>query len=122
MTLPPVKLREQLADARRAGASFDQAWPGALAAAVNAAHWESEEWRDTLSSMVETWRAAWERRDATCAERAVLALVMLGGRPLPERACENCGEEMSADRHRGARFCSDRCRRRATYLRERERV
>ena len=116
---PPAILRERLAAARRGGVGFDEAWPVALAVAVNAAQWEREEWRDILSGMVETWRAAWERRDASSAERAVLALVTPGGTPLPERACENCGEEMPTDRHGAARFCSDRCRRRATYLRER---
>jgi hypothetical protein len=116
---PPVVLRERLATVRRDGVGFDEAWPVALAAAVDAAQWEREEWRDILSGMVETWRAAWERRDASCAERAVLALVTPGGTPLPERVCENCGEEMPAGRHRTARFCSDPCRRHATYLRER---
>jgi predicted nucleic acid-binding Zn ribbon protein len=115
---PPEVLRERLAAARRDGVGFDEAWPVALAAAVNTA-WERDEWRDILSCMVETWRAAWERRDATGAERAVLALVMPGGTPLPERACEGCGQEIPADRNRNARFCSDVCRRRATYLRER---
>ncbi len=116
---PPVVLRERLATARRDGVGFDEAWPVALAAAVNTAQWEREEWRDILSSMVETWRSAWERRDATDAERAVLALVKPGGTPLPERACENCGQEMPADRNVVAQFCSDPCRRHATYLRER---
>jgi hypothetical protein len=115
---PPEVLRERLATARRDGVSFDEAWPVALAAAVNAAQWEREEWRDILSRMVKTWCAAWERRDASRAEQAVLALVMPGGTPLPERACENCGVEMPVDRHRTARFCSDPCRRHATYLRE----
>jgi hypothetical protein len=113
---PPAVLRERLAIARRGGVGFDEAWRVALAAAVNAARWESQEWRDIFSCMVETWRAAWERRDASCAERAVLALVMPGGTPLPERACENCGQEIPTDRHRTARFCSDPCRRHATYL------
>lgn len=119
---PPTVLRERLATAQREDMDFDDAWPGALAAAVNTAHWEREEWLDILSGMVETWRAAWEHRDASRTERAFLALVMPGGEPLPERACEHCGEEIPADRGvRGgpARFCSDRCRRRATYLRER---
>ncbi len=116
---PPTVLRERLATARSRSVGFEEAWPGALATAVNAAQWEPEEWRDILSGMVETWRAAWERRDATSTERAVLALVMPGGTPLPERACENCGEEIPADRHRAARLCSDPCRRHATYLRER---
>jgi hypothetical protein len=116
---PPAILRERLAAARDASVGFDEAWPVAFAAAVNAAQWEREEWRDILSGMVETWRAAWERRDASCAERAILALVTPGGTPLPERACENCGQEIPTARHRAARFCSDPCRRHATYLRER---
>jgi predicted nucleic acid-binding Zn ribbon protein len=116
---PPVVLRERLAAARRGGVGFDEAWPVALAAAVNAAQWEREEWRDVLLGMSETWRAAWERRDASRSERALLAIVTPHGTPLPERACEQCGEEIPADRSYAARFCSDRCRRRATYLRER---
>jgi hypothetical protein len=122
MTLPPVKLREHLADARRAGASFDQAWPVALWAALSTVQWERKEWEDVLSSMVETWRAAWERRESTNAESAVLELVMPGGTPLPERACENCGAEVPADRHGNARYCTDGCAKRAAHLRERERA
>jgi hypothetical protein len=122
MTLPPVKLREHLADARRAGASFDQAWPVALWAALSTVQWEREQWEDVLSSMVDTWRAAWERRASTSAESAVLELMMPGGTPLPERACECCGAEVALDRHRNARYCSDDCAKRAAYLRERERA
>ncbi len=119
---PPAVLRERLAIARRGGVGFDEAWPVALAAAMNAVQWERDEWRDILSGMVQTWRAAWERRDASSAERAILALAEPGGTPLPERACEQCSEEMPADRHRNARFCSDGCAKRAAYLRERERA
>jgi hypothetical protein len=119
---PPAVLRERLATTRRGGVGFDEAWPVALAAAVNAAQWEREEWREVLSGMVETWRAAWERRYASRTERALFVLVAPGGELLPERACECCGGEIPPERGtRGAppRFCSDRCRRRATYLRER---
>ncbi len=116
---PPAVLRDRLAAARSGGVGFDEAWPVALAAAVDVAQWEREEWIDALLGTIEAWRAAWERRDASRTERAVLALVTPGGTPLPERACEQCSEEMPADRHRAARFCSDPCRRRATYLRER---
>lgn len=119
---PPVVLRERLAAARRAGMSFDEAWPVALASAVSTVQWEREEWRDVLAGMVETWCAGWERRASTGAERAVLEIVMPGGTPLPERACEQCGEEVAADRHRNARYCSDGCAKRAAYLRERERA
>jgi hypothetical protein len=116
---PPVVLRDRLAAARRDGMSFDEAWPVALAAAVSAVQWEREEWIDALSGTVEAWRAAWERRDASRTDRALLVIVRPGGTPLPERACESCGVEIPADRHRTVRFCSDRCRRHATYLRER---
>jgi hypothetical protein len=116
---PPEVLREQLATARRDGASFDRAWPVALAAAVDTASWEREEWVDALSGTIEAWRAAWEHRDASRTDRALLVIARPGGTPLPKRACENCGVEIPVDRHRTARFCSDPCRRHATYLRER---
>jgi hypothetical protein len=116
---PPEVLRERLAAARHDGVSFNRAWPVALAAAVDTARWEREEWIDALSGTVEAWRAAWERRDASRTDRALLVIVRPGGTPLPERACENCGEEIPPDRPRTARFCSDPCRRRANYLRER---
>jgi hypothetical protein len=119
---PPVLLRERLAAARLAGTSFEEAWPMALASAMNTVHWEREEWQNVLASMVETWRSAWERRDATSAESAVLAIVLPGGTPLPERACEHCGVEIPADRHRNARHCSNDCAKHAAYHRERERA
>jgi predicted nucleic acid-binding Zn ribbon protein len=120
--LPPVELREQLAAARRAGVSFEEAWPGALESAVSAAWWERAEWLEVLSGMVEAWRAGWERRPATRPEQALAVLVMPGGEPLPERACEHCGGEIPPERDGRARFCSDHCRRQANYRRERERV
>jgi hypothetical protein len=116
---PPEVLRDRLAIARRGGVGFGEAWPVALAAAASTVQWEREEWIDALSGTIEAWRAAWERRDATRPEQALVVLVRPGGEQLPERACENCGEEIPADRHRNARFCSDPCRRHATYLRER---
>ena len=122
MTLPPVKLREHLADARRAGVSFDQAWPVALAAVVSTVQWERGEWLEALSNTVKVWREGWERRPSTGPERALDALVMPGGTPLPERACEQCGGEVSPERDVRALFCSDGCAKRAAYLRERERA
>jgi hypothetical protein len=122
---PPVVLREWLAAARQGGVGFDRAWPVALAAAVDAAQWEREEWIDALLGTVEAWRAAWERRDATKPEQAVAMLVMPGGVPLPERPCEHCDGEIPPERgtrSATARFCSDLCRRRASDLRERERA
>jgi hypothetical protein len=119
---PPVELREQLAAARRAGASFDRAWPGALKAAVNASQWERTEWLEVLSGMVEAWRAGWERQPATRPERALAMLVLPGGEPLPERACEHCCGEIPSERDKRALFCSDGCAKRAAYFRERERA
>lgn len=119
---PTVELRERLAAARRAGASFDEAWPGALKAAVNASQWERTDWLEALSGTVEAWRAGWERQPTTRPERALAMLVMPGGMPLPERACEQCGREIPPERDRRARFCSDGCAKRAAYLRERERA
>jgi hypothetical protein len=116
---PPEVLRERLAAARQDGVSFDRAWPVALAAAASAVQWEREEWIDALLGTVEAWRAAWEHRDASRTDRALLVIVRPGGEPLPEHSCEQCGEEIPADRYSAARFCSDPCRRRATYLRER---
>jgi hypothetical protein len=120
--IPPVELREQLAAARRAGASFDQAWPGALKAAVSASQWERAEWLEVLSGTVRAWRAGWERQLATRPERALAMLAMPGGEPLPERACEQCSGEIPPERDKRALFCSDGCAKRAAYLRERERA
>jgi|HubBroStandDraft_6_1064221.scaffolds.fasta_scaffold314015_2 hypothetical protein len=120
--VPPVELREQLAAARRAGASFDEAWPGALKAAVSASQWERAEWLEVLSGTVRAWRAGWERQLATRPERALAMLVMPGGEPLPERACEQCSGEIPPERDKRALFCSDGCAKRAAYLRERERA
>ncbi len=120
--LPSVVLRERLVAARRAGVSFEEAWPGALDAAVDASRWERAEWLEVLSGTVEAWRAGWERQPATRPERALAMLVMPGGEPLPERACEQCGGEILPERDKRARFCSDGCAKRAAYLRERERA
>ena len=119
---PTVELREQLAAARRAGASFDEAWPSALKAAVNVSQWERAEWLEALSGTVEAWRAGWERQPTTRPERAFAMLVMPGGEPLPERACEQCSGEIPPERDRRALFCSDGCAKRAAYLREKERA
>ncbi len=122
MTLPPVKLREHLADARRAGASFDHAWPVALEAAVGTVRWERAEWLEALTNTVKVWRAGWERRPSTGPVVALDALVMPGGTPLPERPCELCGGEVPPERDVRALFCTDGCAKRAAYLRERERL
>jgi hypothetical protein len=77
-----------------------------------------------LGEMVETWRAAWERRAPSRPELALRAVaedpdrVSCSG----ERLCEHCYEEIPPDRGRKGRpamYCSDGCRQRANYERSR---
>lgn len=114
VTAVPTVLLEQLAAARRRGESFEAAWPDAFVAALRAAHRrERQDWADVLGGMVESWRAAWERRPATRPELA-LGLIAAEDRgvPLPARECEHCRGTIPDDRGRRgapARYCSDRC-------------
>ncbi len=123
---PATVLVTELAAARRRGEPFEQAWPGALAAAVAAAPdcWERSEWTEVLGAMVDTWRSAWQRLPATRHELALVALAAWRepGEPLPERPCAHCGAEMPADRHPLARYCDDRCSSAERARRYRERV
>jgi len=69
---PATVLLERLADARRRGGSFEEAWPDALRSAVEAASGrERREWRAVLEAMVDVWRGAFERRPAKDGERAM---------------------------------------------------
>jgi len=117
---PSSVLFSQLADARRAGESFEEAWPPALAAALASVHTKAEcrEWSEALGGMVETWRRAFERQPASNHERALSLLADNSDRePAPDRECEFCHGEIGADRGRLAVFCSDRCRHAANYER-----
>jgi hypothetical protein len=119
---PPAVLLEQLAEARRAGRTFDESWPVALGAAVRAAQrFERQEWAQVLGSMADSWRAAWERRPPTAGELALATVDSFRGRgeTLPDRECRHCGGGIPDERgRRGAAFyCSDRCRREASEQR-----
>ena len=114
--IPAAVLFTQLADARRRGEHFAEAWPDALTEALACVGSSSErgEWRDVLAGMTSTWRAAWERRPASGPEHA------LGGLlddervvPIPERECERCHGEIGPERKQIAIYCSDECRRAA---------
>lgn len=85
---PAAILAHDLAAARRRGEAFEEAWPGALSSALDAAQFprERREWGDILGEMVATWRAAWERRPVSSPEAALLMLAVDGGVPVPERA------------------------------------
>jgi hypothetical protein len=66
-------LRHQLADARRAGASFEEAWPVALDAALATAPnlVERRRWAVVLSETVGDWRTAYSGQEASAAASAV---------------------------------------------------
>ena len=124
---PSTVLLERLAGARRAGQTFEQAWGDALGAALAAAEsGERREWGDVLAGMVVTWREAFERRPARRCELALRAVAEDPDRePMPERECARCGRAISESRGRRgapAKWCSDRCRNRAHYQRERAAV
>src|SRR6202035_5407560 len=113
---PATVVLEQLASARRAGATFDTACPDALASALLAADAdERREWAAALAGTADAWRCSWERRPARPPERALLLVADRElGEPLPERVCAHCGEEIPGNRGRRggpAKYCSDQCRR-----------
>jgi hypothetical protein len=108
-----------LADARRAGETFERAWPEAFAAAVQVAEsGERSEWANVLAGMAETWRAAWERCPASSKERALSLLADNTDRePAPDRECEHCHGEIGAERDARTIYCSDKCRHGEHYAR-----
>jgi predicted nucleic acid-binding Zn ribbon protein len=106
---PAGVLREQLTDARDAGRSFDEAWPGALDAALCSANGTRGEWHLILQGMSRTWAAAFERRPVDDRQPA----------PAAGRVCEWCGDPIDHMR-RLARFCSTRCYNDAKIARRRE--
>jgi hypothetical protein len=114
---PAAVLTAQLAEARRSGVTFEDAWGPAFKAALAAAAngWERREWSVVLADMVGTWRSAFECRPAPSREIALRRIAEDPDRvPLPERECARCGREISDARGRRggpARYCSDACRR-----------
>ena len=119
---PAMVLVTQLADARRQGESFADAWPDALTEALACVGSSSErrEWRDVLAGMTSTWRAAWERRPASAPEHAVVALAADPERtePASGRECERCFADIPPDRGARAIYCTEAC----SYAAKKERV
>jgi hypothetical protein len=121
---PAAILLEQLAAARRRGDSFEQAWPDALGAALQAADLlERAEWADILGGMSATWRRAFDRQEFGRRARALQAVAEDSDRvPLSEaelaelldRECLHCGAPLPEGR-RGvpARYCGAKCRQKA---------
>jgi hypothetical protein len=115
---PAARLVDLLADARRSGQEFDAAWPCCVAEAVGgAAPRERDDWRVALDETAPAWAAAYARRPATRAQRALLAVAADPDRvALPAHgACARCDAPLPSPRHGQARkWCSDRCRREAS--------
>lgn len=117
-----VRVREQLAEHRRAGLPFDAAWPATMRALPAT---EREVWAETLEATAHAWEAAYHRLPATQPERALSAAGGDPEREIPtgqadpwERACQGCGGPIGAHRQRNAVYCGCACQR-AVY---RERV
>jgi hypothetical protein len=103
----PSLLLANLADARRRAEDWEDAWPGAVAAAVaEAKQDEREEWEEAISGTVESWRASYEGLPAPSPENALVRLHEPERCvPIPERPCERCGEEIQATRGPLAERC-----------------
>jgi len=71
--IPPAVLAQQLAEARRRGELFEQAFPVALAAALAGEPGrEQRAWEAVLMDHADVWRGAYERHGP--ADRSGLAL------------------------------------------------
>ncbi len=115
---PPERLRLDLADARRAGLGFEDAWAAGVAAAVHGQRPdEGAAWSTALAATRDAWEAAWDGRAATTAQRAVHALAVDDERvALAEFGeCGRCDAPLPPPRHGPQRrWCSDACRRAAS--------
>jgi hypothetical protein len=114
----PRALREELEAARACREDFGDAWPVALSEALKQVGngTERRTWRKALNATRGNWASAYERGQPGRAEAALTLIGMERNEPAILRPCENCGGEI-AGRHGGARYCSDRCLKRAGYLR-----
>lgn len=79
---PAQLLGQHLADARRRGEAFDAAWPAATVAALIGSAGGVREgalWRHALTETRGAWEDAWDRREATGPQAALLAVGEAGG-------------------------------------------
>ena len=119
---PAELLGHDLAAARRRDSSFDDEWSRAVARALDGvAGADLEAWQDALDSTRPAWRAAWERRPPTRAERALHAVVDDDREALPDGYAGDCARcDAPIIITPGARrpgvprlYCTDACRRSA---------
>ena len=73
---PPAVLAERLAGARRAGASFAEAWPVARAAALEGVPSQDQRksWSMALFSTARDWQEAYDRFPSSRLDDAVVVL------------------------------------------------
>jgi hypothetical protein len=111
-------VREVLADHRAAGATFAKAWPAALDQALDAQ--DRDVWADALQATRFGWAAAYERRPATRAERALELVQDPDAIRDPDsdgRICARCAGSIPPTKIRTAIYCSHTCQRAANNRR-----
>jgi hypothetical protein len=126
---PPQRLRDALewrrdGDAfRKGGVPFDGAWEVATAEVLKRCE-ETGWWREVFESQRASWERAYCGLPPTAGDRA-LALLGEGRVPFDtseKPVCAHCDGEIPASRLRHhADFCSEGCRKAASWVRERER-
>ncbi len=117
-TPPPVRLRECLAEARRAEVSFEEAWPSALVAALaGQPKWEVADWTPAFRATLDVWRDAYTGSGEDTVFAAVFADQQMGN---GGRMCgrSTCSKSLPPDTHGNVLYCSAECRR--AVHRERE--
>jgi hypothetical protein len=116
---PATVLRDHLAAARGAGATFEAAFPEALTLAVeNADRGERAEWADVLTGMAEAWQDAYDRRPV--ARGGMTALIDASRAPAPDRPCRQCGGQIPLGRPARSKYCCQECNAEAGHERERQ--
>lgn len=116
---PPEALRDWLEYWRAAGRPFAEAWVLSLNRSCRG-YPGGPAWAELLSGQRATWQRAYDGEAPTAAERALGMLVEgVTGDP-DSHPCAHCDKPIPVERlaHR-AEFCSERCRKAASWKRER---
>jgi len=125
---PAERIVDILAAERRTGTSFAVAWPAAVGQVLaDAVGVELEAWRAALTETRPAWAAAWERRPATRAQRALAAVAddperqaLAAGEHAPAGYCARCDAPILAVPGQcgvRAMYCGGPCRRAASVAR-----
>ncbi len=123
----PERLRDLLEFYRegrgRGGLAFSEAWWRSVERVCRDSPDEGW-WRATFAEQRDVWQRAYDRERRTSADTAIVLIAegrVIGG-PEVGHPCGFCDEEIPAARlKRRAEFCSEACRKAASWERERER-